>query len=124
MSKLKLGFCGVCDTVEIWVKQPDGRVRKTDAYSEVSLYISDNTVAQHAICKSCRETLTTKKVTTLMGRIKATWGDEMVGWATKEQFDKMNAKTVITWDKSEASLKEKLPPFIKQLKDDRLKGEK
>jgi hypothetical protein len=87
---LKLGYCGVCDINQIWVRV-NGRMVLTENYAEFSFILSDEMVYRHAICKSCIVNLTDEKVKALIERIKVNWAQEMVGWATDNNFDRMRS---------------------------------
>ena len=100
--KLKEGICGVCDVNVIWYfDQGLKRVVFTDKYTEISIALSDESIASHAICVSCAESLNDKKIASLLERIKETWFDEMVGWAADKDFEDNKNLTVKTWDLSD-----------------------
>jgi len=98
---LKPGICGVCDQSVIWFKSKQtGRIIFTDMYCEISLALSDGTVATHAVCSKCKRTLTDQKIADLFERIRASWSDSMVGWASDEQFNQLRNNAVDAWDNS------------------------
>jgi len=99
MNELKPEYCGICDLVQIWTRDPKTKkVDITPDYYEISLALSDNTIAQHAICRYCASSLTEKDISKLFGRIQETWFGEMVGWASDKQFDKMRSLKVVAYD--------------------------
>ncbi len=99
MSKLNLGNCGICET-EIWTIV-NKRMVPTEKYAEIWFSLSNNTIAKHAICTDCKSTITKEQVIALFERIKETWADEMVGWATDRQFAKMRKLEVLDFEHTE-----------------------
>lgn len=102
MSKLNLGHCGICET-EIWRIEGKRQVANEN-YSEFWISLSSDSIAKHAICRNCKLNLTRQKVVTLFERIKETWADEMVGWATDAQFARMRSQEVLDWEQDERSI--------------------
>lgn len=102
MSKLNLGYCGI-DETPIW-SVINNRAVPNEDYSEFWISIDDDTIAKHAICKSCSMSLTDQKVVNVFERIRETWLNEMVGWGTDADFERVRHKTVLTWGLSESAV--------------------
>lgn len=98
MEPIRPGICTACDTTVIWYRDAKGKIIFTDKYSEFSLALSDGTVAVHAICTDCNNTLTNEKVAHIFSRIKTTWQKEMVGWASQNQFVGVDNMVADAWD--------------------------
>jgi len=94
---LKIGYCGVCNTVEI-LKKIDRRMVITPEYAEFSFVLSNGMIYRHGVCKKCINELDEAKVKVLIERIKETWGQEMVGWANDGQFDRMRSLKLKVYD--------------------------
>lgn len=125
--KIKPGYCSCCDKIQIWHKDASGRIVLTDQYAEFALALSDDTVARHAICNDCIVKLTDKKVEKILERIKATWREEMVGWATDRQFDNIDTIVLAGWDNSGTSdkkVQQKLKAYKEKQHADRIKKSK
>lgn len=102
MEKLKPGICGVCDITPLFIIDPrTGKRRVSDDYTEITLALSDESIARHGICKNCINNLDDQKVELLLERIKLSWADEMVGWGTDTQFNQMRSIELHTWDEQE-----------------------
>lgn len=99
MAKLNIGFCGI-DETPIFTRE-NNRSRPNENYVEISLALSDGTVARHGICRYCINNLDDKKIQKLLSRIKETWSEEMAGWATDKQFARMDKLQVKAFDPEE-----------------------
>jgi len=99
MSKLNIGFCGI-DETQIFDKKGTALVANKN-YCEITLALSDGSIARHGICTKCVNNLTDKKIQALIGRIKETWSDSMAGWASDTQFDNMKDLTVKAYHQDE-----------------------
>jgi len=93
---LKLGICGICDITPIF-KRVDKRLIATEDYSEFSFVLSDGMVYRHAICRKCINELDNIKVAKVIERIKAHWAHEMVGWGTKNDFNRIENLEIKTY---------------------------
>lgn len=120
MTAINIGYCGVCDITPIWNLKP-GKSRPNENYAEFFMHLKDGSIARHAICKNCLSTLTDKQVEDLFGRIQETWHEEMVGWATDKQFDKMRELEVKVWDREEKECIVKYKELRKKEKEDIIK---
>lgn len=100
MAKLKEGYCGICDNVQIFYKE-NGQIIFTPEYAEIYIGLSNDTITRHGICKSCINNLTDIKVSSLLERIKDSWLDEMVGWANDKQFEQVRGILFTAWNRSE-----------------------
>lgn len=124
---LKLGYCGICNNVRIWYKEK-GRVILTPEYCEFSFVLADGFVYRHAVCSSCINDLTPKKVDDLLERIKINWIEE--GAAAPESEVKafaINEEEAVEKfkEKKDHEFKEFLKEVEKQQKiKDNLKEEK
>lgn len=98
-ERLKPGFCGICNTTQIWFKDnKNKRIIFTNKYAEFAFVLSDDKLYRHAVCKRCIVNLTEEKVEAVLERIKETWLDEMVGWGSDKQFKKIRNLTIETYD--------------------------
>lgn len=99
MSKIIPGKCSACDQVTIWYKDPKlNMIVYTREYAEFAMMLSNNTLTGHSICSRCIVALTDQKVSQIFERIRETWADDYVGWATERQFANLKALTVVSWD--------------------------
>lgn len=123
--KIRLGYCGVCDTVKIWYRDPRTNVIVfTPQYAEFAIGLSDWTIARHAVCKQCIVTLDDKKVKKVFERIRETWQEQYVGWASEKQFDKLKALKLKTWyngPKMDKDVEKKLKAVKEKEHEDKLK---
>jgi hypothetical protein len=118
MDKLVDGYCGICGT-QIFEVQ-NGKNRPNLQYIEISLFLSNDTIAKTGICKTCYKTATDKDTQSLFGLIKGSWLDSMVGWASDKQFEKVRLITLDSWDRSpdriiQKALIVKLAEFVNKL---------
>lgn len=67
-----------------------GRNRPNENYAEITFAVSDGRMATHAICGNCLGKANDKRVEELFSKIKAHWREEMVGWGTDKQFDRLD----------------------------------
>lgn len=97
MAKIKTGYCGICDTMEISSISRRGEIVPNQNYCEICLALSNKTICRHAICAECSKQLTDEKINSLFSRIKETWLDSMVGWASEAQFKEFESLQVVGW---------------------------
>ena len=112
---MKLGFCNICTTTEIWKKE-NGRVILLPEYTELSIVFSDESIAKHAICFNCSNILNNtlidikireKMIEDLLLKLKDHWKSEMAGWAVDKQFQDIDDLKIKAYDVSEDKAKEK-----------------
>lgn len=116
MDQLLLGLCGVCNETRLFYKdKKSGRIIFTEEYDEITIALSNDTIARHGVCKKCIETLDDDKAILLFERICETWRGQYVGWASAKQFKKLNDLRLVGWasgSKKDALAKE----YLKQHK--------
>lgn len=119
MSKIDLGFCGICGT-QIWTLEKGNNV-PNEHYCEISIAISNGSIARHGICDKCVNNLTQEKIANLFERIKESWIEALRGSASEKQLSKYQALTVKTWDQSEKNCLEKHDKVMKDEHQDKLR---
>lgn len=97
---IQFGICDCCNNTRI-LERVNGRIRATDEYAEITLILSNETIAQHGICRSCKNTLTDVDVARIMQNIRDTWATQLVGSGTKAQFDAIRSLTHDGWEKDQ-----------------------
>lgn len=63
--------------------------------------LSNGTLAKFAVCTECFPKVTDQDVATLLEQCQAYWRGEMVGWADKKEFKRVDELSVKTWDHDE-----------------------
>lgn len=102
MDTIKIGFCNICEDVRIWDRDKrTGRIVKNEQYCEFSFTLDDGMIYRHSACINCINTLTDEKVQKVIGKIKESWKQEMVGWATDKQFKKVNDSKLVAYHEDE-----------------------
>lgn len=99
IKALNIGFCGICERA-IW-HFDKGKYEPNADYREFWIYISNDTIAKHAICNLCYSKLDNSKVKYVFARIVETWLKEMVGWAVDKQFEQTKKLKVLSWGLTE-----------------------
>lgn len=123
MNALTLNICGVCDKTQIFKRDERGRLYPTDDYCEFVMHLSDKTVARHGICKHCINILDDHKVKAVFERIKQSWIDSMVGWASDKQFQQVREKEVWSWGLQEHEVIESFKAVNEEKRVEKLEKE-
>ncbi len=107
MAKITIGICGICEDTRI-LDSVGGRTVATPAYTEISIALSNGTIAIHGVCNGCADKLTKQKVEAVLKRIQESWEEEMAGWAKEKDFKNMRALTAEAFDKDPLQAERKM----------------
>lgn len=105
---IQFGICDCCNVTRI-LERVKKRIRTTSEYTEVTLILSNGSLATHGICRSCKEKFTDADSKRVIQNITDTWKRDLGSTASPKQLERVSSITADSWATDEREAKQKLP---------------